>query len=80
MHESSSDALHIIQITTVMVVILFGWAFITLLLRQGAPLPPLPSVESLSFSEDALGWLKNTRFPTLLLSPSSSGSATRSSR
>ena len=64
MHESSSDALHIIQITTVMVVILFAWAFVTLLLRQGAPLPPLPSVENLSFSEDALGWLKDTRFPT----------------
>jgi amino acid transporter len=63
MHESSSDALHIMQITTVMVVILFAWSFITLLLRQGAPLPPVPSVGTLTFSDDALGWLKGTRFP-----------------
>ena len=63
MHESSSDALHIMQITTVMVVILLAWSFVTLLLRQGAPLPPLPSLETLSFSDEALGWLKGTRFP-----------------
>jgi len=63
MHESSSDALRIMQITTVMVVILFAWSFVTLLLRQGAPLPPVPSVETLRFSDEALGWLKHTRFP-----------------
>jgi amino acid transporter len=63
LHESSSDALHIIQITSVMVVVLFGWAFVTLLLRQGGALPPAPTVEHMTFSEDALGWLKGTRFP-----------------
>jgi amino acid transporter len=64
LHESSGDALRIIQITTVMVVMLFGWAFITLLLRQGGALPPPPTVEHMAFSDDALGWLKGTRFPS----------------
>ncbi len=63
LHESSSDALHIIQITSVMVVLLFGWAFVTLLLKQGGALPPSPTLEHLKFSDDALGWLKGTRFP-----------------
>ena len=63
LHESSSDALHIIQITSVMVVLLFGWAFVTLLLKQGGALPPSPTREHLTFSDDALGWLKGTRFP-----------------
>ncbi len=63
LHESSSDALHIIQITSVMVVLLFGWAFVTLLLKQGGALPPSPALEHLTFSDDALGWLKGTRFP-----------------
>jgi amino acid transporter len=63
LHESSSDALHIIQITSVMVVLLFGWAFVTLLLKQGGALPPSPTLEHLKFSDDALGWLKDTRFP-----------------
>ena len=61
LHESSSDALHIIQITTVMVVILFGWSFVTLILRQGAPLPPAPTLDHLTFSDDALGWLRGRR-------------------
>ena len=63
LHESSSDALRIIQITSVMVVILFGWAFVTLLLRQGGALPPAPTVDHMTFSDDALGWIKDTRFP-----------------
>jgi len=63
LHESSSDALHIIQITTVMVIVLFGWSFVTLLLKQGGALPPSPTLEHLTFSDDALGWLKGTRFP-----------------
>lgn len=63
LHESSSDALRIIQITSIMVVILFGWAFVTLLLRQGGALPPAPTVQHMTFSDDALGWLKGTRFP-----------------
>lgn len=64
LHESSSDALHIMQITTVMVVILLGWSVFTLLVRGGA-LPPTPTVAHLSFSEHAVGWLKDTRFPAI---------------
>jgi amino acid transporter len=62
MHESSSDALHIMQITSVMVVVLLGWSVVTLLLRGGS-MPPPPTSEHFRFSDDALGWLKNTRFP-----------------
>ena len=32
---------------------------------RGGALPPLPTVEHLSFSDDALGWLKDTRFPAI---------------
>jgi amino acid transporter len=64
MRESSSDALRIIQITTVMVVILLLWSVFTLLTR-GGHLPPLPTLEHLTFSEEALGWLKDTRFPAI---------------
>jgi len=64
LHESSGDALHIIQITTVMIVILLGWSIFTLLTRGGT-LPPTPSVAHLRFSEDAVGWLKDTRFPAI---------------
>jgi amino acid transporter len=64
LHESSSDALHIMQITTVMVVILLGWSLFTLLARGGA-LPATPTVDHLNFSEHAVGWLKDTRFPAI---------------
>ena len=64
LHESSSDALHIVQITTVMVVILLGWSVFTLLTRGGT-LPPTPTVDHLRFSDDAVGWLKDTRFPAI---------------
>ncbi|MBP1634130.1 MAG: Amino acid transporter [Acidobacteria bacterium] len=63
LHESSSDALHIIQITSVMVVILLGWSLATLLVQRQAALPPPPTLEHLRFSDEALGWLKGTRFP-----------------
>jgi amino acid transporter len=64
LHESSSDALHIIQITTVMVVILLLWAGVTLLMRGGR-LAPLPVAQNLDFTEEALGWLKHTTFPAI---------------
>ena len=64
LHESSSDALHIMQITTVMVVILLVWSVFTLLVGGGA-LPPTPTLDHLSFSEHAVGWLKDTRFPAI---------------
>ena len=63
LHESSGDALRIMQVTTVMVVILIGWCALTLV-RHGGPLPPLPSASHMQFSDDAVGWLKGTVWPT----------------
>jgi len=61
LHESSDDALRIMQITTVMVVILIAWCVVTLL-RHGGTWPPAPVPSNLKFSDDALGWLKGTRW------------------
>jgi len=61
-HESSEKALRIMYITTVMVVIMIGWCAYTLIVR-GAHLPPLPHLANLHYSDDALGWLKNTSLP-----------------
>jgi len=57
--ESSDKALRVMQITTVMVVILMVWAIYTVF-RNGSPLPPWPIPSNLHFSEEALGFLKNT--------------------
>jgi amino acid transporter len=62
LRESSDDALHIIQITTVMVVVLLVWSGYTLLTR-GGQVPPAPTLQHLHFSRDALGWLNGTRIP-----------------
>lgn len=56
--ESSEKALHVMQVTTVMVVLLLGWALFTVA-RGNYQLPPLPIPENLTFSEDALGFLKH---------------------
>ena len=61
-HESSNDALRIVQITTVMVVLLLLWALGTLLSRGGQLAPP-PTLEHIRFSSDALGWLRGTMWP-----------------
>ena len=50
LHESSDDALKIMQITTVMVVILILWCVLTLLERGGS-LPPAPIPSNLHFSD-----------------------------
>ena len=63
LHESSDDALRIMQITTVMVVILIVWCALTILERGGA-LPPAPVPAHLKFSSDSLGWLEGTIWPT----------------
>jgi len=63
-HESSDDAMRIMYVTTVMVVILIGWACLTLLVR-GGQWPPSPTPSNLSFSaepENALGWLRHLRW------------------
>jgi amino acid transporter len=62
--EESSKALRIIQITTVMVVVLFLWGGYSLWVR-GVHLPPAPITANLHFSDDALGFLKGTRLVPL---------------
>lgn len=56
-HESSGKALRIMQITTLMVVLLITWCLLTLLVRGGAPLPPLPSAENINQTHHTFGWL-----------------------
>lgn len=63
-HESSDDALRIMKVTTVMVVLMIVWCGATLLIRRGGPLPPAPTLKNIQFSDDALGWLKGTIWPT----------------
>ncbi len=63
--ESTDKALAVMQITTVMVVLLLGWGFITAFHRH-APLPPLPIPSNLHFSPDALGFLSGTRLAKML--------------
>src|SRR4051794_15145536 len=62
-HESSEDAMRIMKVATVMVVALIAWCTLTLVHRGGS-LPPLPTREHIAFSDDALGWLKGTIWPT----------------
>jgi len=59
-HESSTKALRILQITTVMVAIVLIWAPITLLIRGQATLPPAPVPANLHLSRDAVGWFEGT--------------------
>src|SRR6266568_901399 len=66
LHESSDDALRIMKITTVMVVILVVWCLLTLL-QHGASLPPAPVPRNLHFSDESLGWLRGTVWPTITL-------------
>src|SRR5512137_707913 len=63
LRESSSDALRIIQVTTVMVVLLLAWSALTLL-QRGGTLPPPPTLPNLTFSDESIGWLKGTVWPT----------------
>jgi amino acid transporter len=60
--ESSSKALRIMQITTVMVVALLIWCPLTLLLRGGAQLPPPPTPQNLHLTAESWGWLNGTFF------------------
>ncbi len=63
--ESSDKALRVMQITTVMVVIMFGWGIYTLWLR-GFHFPPSPIPSHIKFSQDALGFLRGTRVVPVL--------------
>jgi amino acid transporter len=62
--ESSDKALRIMQITTVMVVILFVWGLYSVYV-VGVHLPPSPIPSHLHFSNDALGFLKGRGLPIL---------------
>jgi amino acid transporter/nucleotide-binding universal stress UspA family protein len=64
-HESSSKALRIMQVTTVMVVVLLLWCPLTILLHGRTQLPPAPVPSNLHFSDEALGWFKGTSWPNI---------------
>jgi amino acid transporter len=64
--ESSSKALSIMKVALVMLVALLVWGAITLMMRKWQ-LAPLPSLKTMTFSEDALGWLKDTTLPAIPL-------------
>src|SRR6184192_1816700 len=61
-HESSTKALRIMQITTVMVVMFLVWCTLTLIIRGPAQIPPAPLASNLQFGEHDLGWLAGTRW------------------
>jgi amino acid transporter len=61
-HESSSKALRIMQLTTAMVVMFLVWCSITLLRHGPAQIPPAPIPSNLQFGEHDLGWLKGSWF------------------
>src|SRR5437867_2907967 len=60
--ESSEKALRIMYVTTVMVVIMIAWCGYTLAVR-GGHVPPLPRLSTITYSKDALGWLRRTNLP-----------------
>ena len=62
-HESSGQALRIMQITTVMVVALLIWCPLTMLIRGNIYLPPAPTPANLFFTNESLGWLKPMATP-----------------
>ena len=64
LHESSDDALRIMQITTVMVVVLIAWCLLTLFERGGS-VPPAPTPAHLHFTTESLGWLQGSVWPTI---------------
>src|SRR5262245_15369452 len=64
-HESSTKALRIMQITTVMVVAFLIWCTLTLITRGPAQIPPPPTPSNLEFGADALGWLRGTVWITI---------------
>lgn len=65
LHESTTKALRIMQVMTVMVVIFLAWCSLTLLIRGPAQIPPSPTPAHLEFSEESLGWFHGTFWPTI---------------
>lgn len=64
-HESSSKALRIMQITTVMVLIFLVWGPITLFLMPKPQVPPFPLLSNIHFDQNSLGWLQGSIWPTI---------------
>src|ERR1017187_10325297 len=60
--ESSGKALRIMYVTTIMVVVMVAWCILTVWVR-GFHFPPLPTPSNLTFSPEALGWLRFSRLP-----------------
>jgi amino acid transporter len=65
MHESSDKAMQIMKITSVMVVLLIVWCLVTIL-KNGAVLPPLPSVSNFKMEHETWGWLTHTGFQGMM--------------
>src|ERR1700728_4469137 len=63
--ESSHKAMQVMQITTIMVIILLVWGIYSVFIK-GVQLPPAPTVATLKFSDDALGFLRGTRLVPVL--------------
>ncbi len=59
-HESSEQALRIMQITTVMLVIFLIWCPLTMIVHGPAQIPPAPIFANMHFSDESLGWFKGT--------------------
>lgn len=63
--ESSSAALKIMQITTIMVAILLVWCPLTILLQGKWQLPPSPIPAHIVLNNESLGWFKGTTWATV---------------
>src|SRR5215467_10266263 len=61
-HESSTKALRIMQITTAMVVMFLVWCTLTLLVKGPAQSVPPPIPSNVHLTKDGVGWLESTRW------------------
>src|ERR1039457_3244613 len=64
MHESSEKALRIMQIASAMVVVLIVWCIATILTKGYQPVP-FPTLHTLRFTDESVGWLKGTMAPSI---------------
>jgi amino acid transporter/nucleotide-binding universal stress UspA family protein len=64
MHESSEKALRIMQIASAMVVVLIVWCIATILTKGYQPVP-FPTLRTLRFTDESVGWLKGTIGPSI---------------
>jgi amino acid transporter len=64
-HESSTKALRIMQVTTIMLVLLLLWCPITLFMAPRFEIPPAPALENIKFDSHSLGWLEGTVWPSI---------------